>query len=293
MAAIVTGSAGFIGRSLVRALLDRGEHVVGIDRLHQTIEPGFTPITADLLDGDPRVYSALRDAGAVYHLAGCPGVRDQGVGIGRRRTRDNVLATRLVLAAVPIGVPLVVTSSSSVYGGARDGRPSLETDRMDPIGGYARSKAEVERLCAVRGGVTVVRPFTVAGEGQRPDMALSRWIAAARAGRPLRILGSPERTRDITDVRDTVRALIALAWRNVGGVVNIGTGVGHTLRAMVKAVGDALNIRPDWYVEPAAAEEVSDSLADIRRLRELAGFTPVTDLTAVVARQAACLVDAR
>ncbi len=56
-------------------------------------------------------------------------------------------------------------------------------------------------LCAGR-PVAVLRPFTVAGEGQRADMALARWIAAVRAGRPVRILGSPGRSRDVTDVRD-------------------------------------------------------------------------------------------
>src|SRR5918994_165350 len=143
------------------------------------------------------------------------------------------------LAGVPRGTPLVVTSSSSVYGGAA-GRPSHEDDPLRPLGGYARSKAAVERLCARRlaagGLVTVARPFTVAGEGQRPDMALARWIAAVRARRPVPVLCSPGRTRDVTDVRDVVRALRLAAERRVAGPLNVGTGRPRTLAELAAAV---------------------------------------------------------
>jgi nucleoside-diphosphate-sugar epimerase len=290
---IVTGSAGFIGRVLIEALLASGEQVVGVDRRPQPGRPGLTVLTADLLDGDPLVLAALREASAVYHLAGCPGVRDDGPDVTWRRHRDNVLAGARVLAAVPARVPLLVASSSSVYGGARDGRPSNETDRLRPVGGYAESKVRLERLCARRhrlgGRVVVVRPFTVAGEGQRPDMALSLWLRAAREGRPLRVLGSPARTRDVTDVRQAAHAMIDLVRAGAQGVVNIGTGHGHTLRDMAAAVAEVLDVDVSFTVEPAAPIEPGASLADTRRLRRLVGWTPRTDLLDVVRRQAAAL----
>jgi nucleoside-diphosphate-sugar epimerase len=306
VAVVVTGSAGFIGRALVCALLDAGEHVVGIDREPRrpslaAAGPSALPpakveqVTADLLDADDRIAEALSTADLVYHLAGCPGVRDSGPDVRRRRHRDNVLATARVLRAVPPGTPLVVASSSSVYGGSASGRPCAESDPLRPRGGYARSKVTVEALCrarqAVGGRTTVVRPFTVAGEGQRSDMALAQWIAAAREGRPLRLLGSPDRTRDITDVREVVRALVALgfAGHERGGgpaTVNVGTGVGHTLRAMAAAVAAAVGRPVTCRVLPAGPAEVSDTLADTRLLRRLVGFVPQTDLVALVRRQA-------
>ncbi|WP_395104179.1 NAD-dependent epimerase/dehydratase family protein [Actinomadura sp. SCN-SB] len=289
MTAIVTGAAGFIGRALTRELLRRGEHVIGIDRVSPAAAPGLTVLTADLTSGDPMVRLALESADVVYHLAGCPGVRDRAADAEGRRHRDNVLATAAVLDAVPLHVPLVVASSSAVYGGAVDGRACREDDPPRPRGGYARSKVAMERLCAARlaegGALTIVRPFTVAGEGQRPDMAFSLWIEAAREGRPLRLLGSPDRTRDITDVRDAVHAILALADVRAQGVVNVGTGTGHTLRRMVEAVAAALGTPVSYTVEPAGPAEVRHSLADISRLVELTGFVPRTDLFDVVARQ--------
>ncbi|MGQ0575548.1 MAG: NAD-dependent epimerase/dehydratase family protein [Pseudonocardia sp.] len=292
--AVVTGSAGFVGRILVAALAERGP-VVAVDREPHAAPPGVETITADLLDGDPDVRAALAEASVVHHLAGCPDVRDPRPDADHRRLRDNVLATGAVLAAVPMAAALLVTSSSSVYGGSRDGRPSAEQHRLRPRGGYARSKVVVEQLCAARaeagGRVAVVRPFTVAGEGQRPGMALSRWIAAAREDRPLRVFGSPRRSRDITDVRQAVAALVELgelARSGVGiGTVNLGTGSPLLLGDIVAAIGRALGVPVRIAVEQAADVEVPHTLADVTRLRGLLGWAPRTDIDALVARQLA------
>ncbi|MGH3367457.1 MAG: NAD-dependent epimerase/dehydratase family protein, partial [Nocardioidaceae bacterium] len=114
MAVVVTGAAGFIGRGLTRALLTAGHRVVAVDRQAPPAQhsPGWpdqtspdrarlTTLTADLLDGDPRVAVTLADADAVVHLAGCSGVRDSTAGIEQRRYRDNVEATQLVADLVP------------------------------------------------------------------------------------------------------------------------------------------------------------------------------------------------
>jgi nucleoside-diphosphate-sugar epimerase len=296
VAVVVTGSAGFLGRTLVAELVSRGHRVVGVDRSPGAHDaPAHLVLTGDLLDGDEMVDAALDTADAVVHLAGCPGVRDEGRDVSWRRQRDNVAATSRVLAAVPTQVPVVVASSSSVYGGSR-GRPSRETDPLAPRGGYARSKVAVEQLCARRaaagGQVTVVRPFTVVGEGQRPDMAVSRWLDAAGRGIPLTVYGSLERTRDLTDVRDVARVLATLVepGRAPTGVLNLGTGRPHRLAELVAAVADATGTVVRTDVVPSAAVEPSDTWADTRRLREVVGFVPRTDLRDVVARQASARV---
>jgi nucleoside-diphosphate-sugar epimerase len=286
--AVVTGGAGFIGRILVHELARCGP-VVSIDRRPMAQSDGITAITADLLDHAPEVRAMLGAAEVVYHLAGCPDVRDARPDAEELRYRDNVLATSAVLSAVPPDTPLVVTSSSSVYGGTADGRACTETDPLHPRGGYARSKLMVERLCEGRlqagGLVCVARPFTVAGEGQRPGMAVSRWIAAVHEGRPLSLYGSPRRSRDITDVRDAARALAGLGAAGARGLVNIGTGVGHTIERIATAVCTALGVPPRFVMEPGHPAEVEHTLADTTRLRGLIGWVPHSDLDALVARQ--------
>jgi nucleoside-diphosphate-sugar epimerase len=295
MAVVVTGAAGFIGAHLVRLLAARGHQVVTIDRRTHPPAGASVHLVADLPDDhDSSVSDALRAAEAVFYLAGRAGVRDATPDRERRRYRDNVLAAERVLGTVPAGVPVVVASSSSVYGGARHGgrlRPSAEADRLQPRGGYARSKVELERRCwqrAAAGGlVAVARPFTVAGEGQRPDMAIARWLAAARRSQPIRILGSPDRTRDITDVAEVAFGLLRMAETGITGAVNLGTGVGHRLGDLAATVGAVVGQRTQLVIQPAGPAEPVATLADTRRCRQLLGFVPVTDLATLIARQAA------
>jgi nucleoside-diphosphate-sugar epimerase len=306
MTVVVTGAAGFIGSHLVEALAARGERVVAIDRRPDMPATAAIRIVADLVDAPAgAVDDALREAEAVFHLAARAGVRYPyrdplrhraagwagQAGLDWLRHRDNVLAAERVLQRVPDHVPVVVTSSSAVYGGSRHGRACHEHDPLRPRGGYARSKVAMEARCqarAARGGlVAVARPFTVAGERQRPDMAIAQWIQAVRAGRPIRILGAPERTRDVTDVRDVVTGLLRLADRGVHGTVNLGTGEGHRLATIARAIAAALGRPADLVVEAADREDVPHTLADTRRCQTLLGMTPRTNLDALVRRQVA------
>jgi nucleoside-diphosphate-sugar epimerase len=289
---VVTGSSGFIGSHLCSALLARSEEVVGIDRTPSSLVP---TIRTDLAAPSDEALDALSGAGVVWHLAACPGIRDRSPDIESRRRRDNVVAAAAVLDAVPLRTPLIVTSSSSVYGGSRlqNGaeRPSREDDPLRPRGGYARSKVAMERLCrrrAARGGrVSIARPFTVAGERQRSDMAIATWIEAIRSDEVVSMLGSPDRTRDVTDVRDVVRGLIAMAEREIPGVLNLGSGAAYSLAEIVRAVSGALGLPAFIQVVPAPSDEVPATRADTTRCRQLLGITFETDLRAIVERQVA------
>lgn len=290
--AVITGAAGFLAGHLAEALLRHGYDVWGVDR-RPTMPAGVLPVVAELLGHDAD--DALRSADVVFHLAGATGVRHRHRDSELRRRRDNVEATARVTELVPPDVPLIVTSSSSVYGGATAG-PCAETDPLRPRGGYARSKVEVEALCAKRlsrgGEVAVARPFTVAGEGQRADMAIALWLAAARNGSPLRVIGSIERSRDVTDARHVAEGLRRMAERNVRATVNLGTGVAVTLKDIIHAVSLATGRPARLDITPATAEEPAHSLADTRRCARLLGFAPATDINELVRRQsdAAALV---
>jgi nucleoside-diphosphate-sugar epimerase len=290
MTLVVTGAAGFLGSHLVEVLAGDGEDVVAIDRRAAAVPRGVRMLRSDLLNGDPVVATILRRAATVFHLAGAPGVRSSGAEAARRRQRDNVLATARLFELVPVDTPVVVTSSSSVYGGTTDGRASHEEDDLRPRGGYAASKAAVERLChdrnAAGGTVTIARPFSVAGERQRADMALATWIAAVAEGRPVRIIGSAGNSRDVTDVRDVVAGLRRLGAVRFRGHVNIGSGTSHTLAAMLEAVCDCVGAPARVERVPAAPDEPRMTLADTDRFVALTGIRPHTDLAAVVRRQA-------
>lgn len=304
MSIVVTGASGFLGGAVVPALHDAGHATVGIDRLPApspmaTPLAGISPthhVTCELTEATTDALIALQEADAVIHLAGCPGVRDSAADVDRRRRRDNVEATRAVLNATPLHTPVIVLSSSSVYGGAQPDphhplqhlRASHEDDRLIPRGGYAASKVAAEQVCRQRalagGHVLVARPFTVLGEGQREDMAVARWAHEARTTGEVTILGSPARTRDFTDVRDVAHALVALLHSGSTRTVNIGTGRGRSLAELAEAVCGAVGVPAHLRSVPAAASEVAHTRADTGRLLALTGLVPQTDLTGVVAR---------
>jgi len=281
--AVVTGGAGFIGRRLVQSLLDEGRHVRVVDR-RPGAPDGCEHLLADLAEDE--LTEALR-GDVVFHLAGHPGVRGDGVETERKRLHDNVIATERVVGATPKDVPLVFTSSSSVYGGSL-GRPCHEDDPLAPRGGYAWSKITAERICRARalagGLVHTARLFTVVGEGQRPDMALAMWAAAVAGGRPVTVYGNLDRSRDFTDVAQVVAVLIKLSVAPRPTVVNVGTGVGQTVGALLDAIGRQVGRQPQVRLVDAPHQDPYATLADTTRLQSLTRRALRTDLGDVVGR---------
>lgn len=290
MKAMVTGSAGFIGGHLADELVSRGYRVVGVDRQCKAAQRHYEHVALDLACADPSLLAEVAsDTDVVFHLAARPGVRGRGPTVDRLRERDNVIATWKLFSALPRDTAVVATSSSSVYGGSFGGVASREDHPLRPLGGYARSKMAMELICDSRRAagdvVAVIRPFTVAGEGQRHDMAFSSWSRALRTGDPIHILGSGLRSRDITDVRDVVEGLIRAAERGVNETVNLGTGVSHRLIDMARALLRVSRLQGEIVVRPASVDEVHTTLADTTRCQQLLDFVPSTDLDALLARQ--------
>jgi nucleoside-diphosphate-sugar epimerase len=91
----------------------------------------------------------------------------------------------------------------------------------------------------------------------------------------------------VTDVRDVVEGLVRMAERGVRSTVNLGTGTAVSLAEMIAAVGTAVGRPVATVVEPAGIHEPSATLADTTRCKRLLGFVPTTDITELVARQAA------
>ncbi|MGX6449925.1 NAD-dependent epimerase/dehydratase family protein, partial [Patulibacter sp. S7RM1-6] len=258
--AVVTGCAGFIGSHLCEALLRDGWTVRGIDALTDYYAPArkranlagprrsprFAFRRADL--ARDRLGGLVADADAVFHLAAQPGVRGSFGDGFEAYARCNVVGTQRLLeaaAAAPAPPTVVYASSSSVYGDA-DVVPTLETAPRRPVSPYGMTKVATEDLADAyfrTTGLRVVglRYFTVYGPRQRPDMAFSRFIAHALAGRPLVVHGDGRQVRDFTYVADAVAATVAAADRGMpGAVYNVGGGSPVALTRVVELLGRLL-----------------------------------------------------
>jgi UDP-glucuronate 4-epimerase len=279
---VVTGAAGFIGSHLAEALLARGHEVVAIDSFTDYYDPslkesnarGFDVERVDL--NDAPLADLFADVDGVFHLAAQPGVRSSFDDLDTY-LRRNVLATQRVFEAARTRV--VFASSSSVYGDA-ESYPTSEEAIPRPLSPYGVTKLAGEHLARALGAdVVVLRYFTVYGPRQRPDMAFSRLVTAARDGDEFELYG--DASRSFTYVADAVDATIrAMERAPAGAVYNVGGGEEATMREAIATLervsGRAVLVR----ARPAARGDARRTAADVTRIRVDLGWTPETTLEA-------------
>lgn len=293
---LVTGAAGFIGSHLVRLLLQEGHSVIGLDALTSYYDPRlklanlspllghhrFTFMEHDILDAP--LADLARGVDFLLHFAGQPGVRSDPDAGPQLYQRNNVQTTQLLLEASR-GLPiqrLVFVSSSSVYG--RAGLPTREDNPTRPISPYGISKLAAEALCwkyhrAYGLPVVVVRPFSVYGPGQRPDMFIHRFIAAALQRQPITIYGDGLQERDFTYISDAVEGLYrAVIYGRAGSTYNIASGRPVSLLHVIQCIAQEVGALPPIRWEPPRPEEPRRTWADISLACRELGYAPRTSL---------------
>ena len=286
---LITGATGFAGGHLVEYL--SGSHeIVGWGRSAPRSELAglATWHVIDLLDRN-RVRSAISSLrpGTVFHLAGAPQVAESW----RDSTKPlagNVLATAHLFDAIErakLSCRVLVTGSAAVY--APSETPIKESDRLAPGNPYALSKLAQEQL-AMRAfaddGVNVitVRAFNHTGPRQPPAFvapSMARQIALAENGmtEPVIRVGNLDAQRDFTDVRDVVRAYVAITeLGTTGQIYNVGSGVGHTIQSVLDALLSRarVEVRIETDPERLRLRETSALVADTSRLHHQTGWQP-------------------
>lgn len=308
--ALVTGGAGFIGSWLVAELLRRGARVHVVDDLSTgaltNLEDsrGSASLRTSVASiADPQIAQrACAEADAVFHLAGVVGVRRLAAEPLTVMQR-NLHCTEVLLAAASARrIPVLLTSSSEVYG---DGPvPFRERDPVRPgateglRGGYACAKAMGEWLAfghADQHGLPVVvaRLFNTVGPRQSGDhgMVLPRFVGQALAGEPITVYGDGRQTRCFAHVGEVVAALADLLATPsaIGRVFNVGSAVETTvgdLAELVRAVAGSSSpiVRvPFGAVFPSGFVDPPRRLPCLERLREAIGWVPSMPLQRIVA----------
>jgi UDP-glucose 4-epimerase len=292
---LVTGAAGFIGRSIAAALLARGETVRGIDSLITGKRSNLVGLAAmEFIEGDLADPAACSKACAgvevVFHEAALASV-PRSVADPVATNVNCVDATlNLLVAARAAGVRRVVyAASSSVYGDAPT-LPKHEQMLPSPISPYAVAKLAGEHYLAcftrVYGLETVaLRYFNVFGPYQDPTSHYSGVLAIfcrrMLAGEQPTIYGDGEQSRDFTYIDNVVHANLlaaaAPADKVSGRMMNLATGSRITLNKTVAILRELTGYGGKPAYEPARPGDIHDSLADIRLAGELLGYAPIVD----------------
>lgn len=292
---LVTGVAGFIGRSIAAALLARGETVRGIDNFITGKRSNLVGLEAmEFIEGDLTDPAACAESCAgveiVFHEAALASV-PRSVADPVATNQNCVDATLNVLvAARAAGVRRVVYAGSSSAYGDTPTLPKHEEMLPNPISPYAVAKLAGEHymraFARVYGLETVVlRYFNVFGPYQDPTShysgVLAKFCRKMLAGEQPTVFGDGEQSRDFTYIDNVVHANLLAAAAQAGKVsgkmMNTATGTRITLNETFNILCDLTGYSGKPAYAEARAGDIRDSLADIRLAEELLGYKPLVD----------------
>ncbi len=309
---LVTGGAGYIGSHTVRLLIRRGYDALVVDDLSRGRRHNVDARRLHVMDiADTDALARLLESEgvqAVIHFAGLIAV-GESVREPELYFANNVGGSLSLFTAMRrTGVSRIVFSSTAAVYGTPERIPITEDMPFAPVSPYGESKVMVEKILGWLGehrGLRHIslRYFNACGAG--PDSGLGEehdpethliplLLRAVRTGEPITLFGDDYDTPDGTCIRDYVHvddlaeahilALESLAQDGPSGAFNVGTGEGHSVMEVVRAVEAATGGTVPHVVGPRRAGDAAVLVADSGKLRRALGWAPsYTDLRRIVA----------
>ena len=298
---LVTGCAGFIGSHVCTLLLNNGFKVIGVDNFdpfyNRSVKeinlakfkthPSFVFYEIDITEGLDAVTE--KDITAVIHLAAKAGVRPS-IEDPAGYIKVNITGTQKVHDFMQAqGIKkLVFASSSSVYGNNKK-MPFSEDDNVDnPISPYAYTKKAGELMNYTLHhlyniDVINLRFFTVYGPGQRPDLAIHKFVKKIANNQPLVLFGDGQTARDYTYVDDTVAGIysaLQYCLNNTGlyTTINLGNNKPVKLNELVDIIYDEMGKEKNVLYQAMQAGDVDITFADITKADKLLNYKPATGM---------------
>lgn len=317
---LVTGAAGFIGFFLSKALLDKGEQVIGLDNLNDYYEvslkesrlailkdyENFQFYRADLADKEA-VFAIFKQhfPAVVVNLAAQAGVR-YSIENPDAYISSNIEGFFHILEACrhyPVE-HLVFASSSSVYGGNKKVPFSTEDQVDKPVSLYAATKKSNELMAYAYSKLygiplTGLRFFTVYGPMGRPDMAYYKFAKKIMAGEPIQIYNHGDMRRDFTYIDDIVAGIEKILCHPPGKdengaaykIYNIGNNKPEKLMDYISVLERCLGKEAKKEFLPMQPGDVYETYADVTDLMRDFDFKPSTTIEEGLSRFAEWFLD--
>lgn len=303
MKLLVTGGAGFIGSHLVEQLLKDNNEVIVIDNFNDTYNPtqkrnnikiaksnkNYKLYEIDLRNKEDieKVFKKEKSFDCVLHLAGVGGVRPSQEN-PKFYYEENVIATiNLVETMKKYNCKnLVYYSSSSVYGNINKEIFNEEDITDTPVSIYAATKRASEIMLYnyylnYNFKIIIIRPFTVFGPRQRPDLAIHLFTKNILNNKEITIFGDGSMIRDYTYVTDIVNATIkSISYTNkrkkVYEIFNTASSNPKTIIEMVNIIEKITNKKAKIKYDKQSIGDVKKTYGDISKAKKLLKWKPKT-----------------
>jgi len=305
MKVLITGGAGFIGSHLTDAFVNRGDQVTIIDNFSTGSADNLKSF-AQVIEGD------IRDAALIdKHVAQSDLVMHMAAALGVKNIMENPLesistnlgGSEILLKSVTRHQKRTFIASTSEVYGKNPKQPLSETD--DRVIGapqnfrwtYSDAKALEEAVATIMHQqhqlpVTTLRFFNTVGPRQTGayGMVLPRFVKAAKANQPLTIHGDGSQSRTFGHIHDAIDAIFALlaTEKSIGEVFNIGGQGETTIKALAEKVITQTNSKSQLEYIPykeaygAGFEDMQRRVPDLTKIKNLTGWQPKRDLTAII-----------
>ena len=302
----VTGACGFIGSHLTKQLIELGFHVVGVDCLDDNLysrsvkESRLKSLKqlsnfdfANINIATDELDSIFSDSKFMFNLAAIPG-QVLSWKLFDKYVESNILGTKIVIdSCIRNKVTKIIhASTSSFYGKFAVGNELQDTK---PISPYGVTKLAAENLLFALTSsnnldFTILRYFSVYGPGQRPDMAIQKFLTAIKMGQEINITGDGSQKRDITYVQDVVQATIsASSLIERKQIFNISGGKQFTLNQIIDECFNVSGLKSKInYVDRPIGDQ-EETFGDISKAQKLLGFNPTFDIKTGLSNQFASL----
>lgn len=293
---LLTGTAGFIGSSVAKRLLERGDRVIGIDSLNDYYDVNLKKARLSFLESrnfrfnqiDITDYDAIEKAAderidKVVHLAAQAGVRYSIENPFSYQETNNKGTLNLLELARHKGIKdFIFASSSSVYGGLTENpfREGMNVDK--PISLYAATKRNGELMCYTYHHLYGIRSrclrfFTVYGPFGRPDMALFKFTKSILEGREIEVYNHGKMKRDFTyidDIRDGTIAAIDNGYEYE--IFNLAAGNTVELMDFINCLEKHLGRKAKKRMMDIQPGDVPETSGDISKARNKLRYEPKT-----------------
>ena len=324
MKVLLTGAAGFIGFHVARALMERGDEVIGLDNLNDYYDVSlkqarlaelsnskqFTFVRASLEDTPiiAGVFESFKPQ-RVVNLAAQAGVR-YSIENPRAYIDSNIVGFLNILEGCRHhGVEhLVFASSSSVYGSNTTMPFSVHHTVDHPLSLYAATKKSNELMAHTyahlyRVPMTGLRFFTVYGPWGRPDMSMFLFTKKIIEGTPIDVFNNGKHRRDFTYIDDIVEGVVRTLdlvpapdpdWNSNDPdpgsssapyrLYNIGNNEPVELMYFIECIEKAVGKTAEKNFLPLQPGDVPATYADVDALTQAVGFKPATGIEDGVAK---------